>query len=70
VDRRILTTELLRIGPRVEDVGEVSAQGHNFFIIVSVLDVRDQALQRRPACPDLCAFDDQRRMSSCLTAMR
>jgi hypothetical protein len=70
VDSRNFTTELPRIGPRVEDVGEVPSQGHDLFIVVSVLDVRDQALQRRPTCPDLRAFDDQRRMSSCRTAMR
>jgi len=44
--RRVFPAELPRIGPRVEDVGEVPPQGHNFFIIVSVLDVRNQALQR------------------------
>lgn len=44
MDRRNFTTELLRIGPCVEDVGEVPPQGHNLFVVVSVLDVGDQAL--------------------------
>jgi hypothetical protein len=41
VDSRNFTTELPRIGPCVEDVGEVPSQGHDLFVVVGVLDVRD-----------------------------